>query len=247
MHTDDRAKPGLNPEEVKKSAEHYFGPDGITLDAIKRFLADSGSPPLPDVGKLLQLAIDLPHSEELGKGWERLLNSDDLGALIDDPKACTDKHGIDSDVIKSRLEAFQRRLDDMGPIQFPDPSMIAQLLLTMADHLTDNMKETPKMTDLAETIQRNEDLIGQNEALLSQTDRLLSEHSQLLEQHGLTPEAVRRFIESDAVSPEDREHIRQELAKAQEEMTAREAQIETEQALNAKTSYTKKPKMRSMV
>lgn len=103
------------------------------------------------------------------------------------------------------------------------------------------------MSDLEETIQRNEEIIRNNEALLGQIDTLMAERDQLLEQHGISAEAVTRFIDSQYVSPEDRERIRQETSKVQEEIAARASQIENEQALDAKSGLAKKPRMRSMV
>lgn len=246
MHADDKSRPGLNLDEARKNAERYFGADGITLDAIRRFLADQGSAPLPDFGKLLKIALELPNDDALSKGWEQLLRNEDLSSLIERPREYTEKYGIDTDAVKTRLEAFQSRLDEEGALQFPDPAALTHLILTMAQHLTGNSEALP-MSDLEETIQRNEEIIRNNEALLGQIDTLMAERDQLLEQHGISAEAVTRFIDSQYVSPEDRERIRQETSKVQEEIAARASQIENEQVLEAKSGLAKKPRMRSMV
>ncbi|EXJ15654.1 hypothetical protein [Imhoffiella purpurea] len=251
---DEPGRPGSAPgdgvgERLEKSradARRYFGEDGITPEAIGRFLADSGSAPLPDVGRLLKIAQEIPGDEDMGRRWAQLLQKEDLSTLIENPRACTEKYGIEPEGIKTRLETLRCRLDEEGALRFPDPSALANLVLTMAQHLG-GYSETTGMSDLEETIRQNEDIIQRNMDLLNRTDTLMQEHERLLESHGLTAEAVGRFIESQHVSPEDRERIRVETARVEQEIAARESQLQPEPSPDATTGQVKRPRMRPMV
>lgn len=81
------------------------------------------------------------------------------------------------------------------------------------------------MTDIEETIKRNEELCGQMTALLQEADAARQRSNQILADHGITHETVQRYIESRQLPTEAHQQIHEEIAKFTEELDAGERHI----------------------
>ncbi len=84
------------------------------------------------------------------------------------------------------------------------------------------------MTDIEETIKRNEELCQKMTALLREADAAQQQSNQIFADRGITREAAQRYIASTQVSPEARQQACEETAKLTEELDAEERRIEAQ-------------------
>lgn len=76
------------------------------------------------------------------------------------------------------------------------------------------------MTDLEETIKRNEAVIAEMSATIRDAKSSLEQYQRFLDENGLSAESIQRFLESPHVTPEEREDIRAKVAEMQESFEA---------------------------
>lgn len=103
------------------------------------------------------------------------------------------------------------------------------------------------MTDIEETIKRNEELCEQMTGLLQEADAARQRCDQVFTDRGITREAAQRYIASNQVSPEARQQAREETAQLAEELDAEERRIEAQYADQSMASRVKKIRAHRLV
>jgi hypothetical protein len=99
-----------------------------------------------------------------------------------------------------------------------------------------------------ETRRQHAQLKQRSRELLSQARQALDQRKQWYEEHGITPEAIHRFLESEHISPQQRQQAQQELQTVRDDIEASARRIkENFRAEHAQQRRHKKPRRGRMI
>lgn len=101
--------------------------------------------------------------------------------------------------------------------------------------------------DAEAVMQRNAEMIKQAQNLLGQADAARAERDRLFEQAGVSFAAVREFLQSEALSSEERAAIQAEMTRYEQELADEHAHIAAQHASQTTGHQPRRMNTRNMV
>jgi hypothetical protein len=104
------------------------------------------------------------------------------------------------------------------------------------------------MSDFEETYKRNQEIIRKGKELLVSAKAHMEQKKKLYEQHGITPEAARRYLDSDHLTAQQKQEIKKQVQVRKEEFEIEIQQMQAQhKAENTHREHAKKPRIKRMV